>query len=104
MDSFMVSAVALPVVAGIFKNEISNLFKALDAYTSRPFDTDRNPDTPEVCELLNGATGQWGKIEIERYKMSLSKSKRGVFIKYPGGQQEKISLVAWAKMRKRSIA
>jgi hypothetical protein len=96
--------VILPVLAGIFKNEIGMLFKSWNAYRNRPFDTDGDPETPETCEILNGATGEWVPVEILRYCWSPKATKRGVWIKYADGGVEKFKLVDWADMRKREPA
>jgi hypothetical protein len=101
MNEWMVGAVVLPVLAGIFKNELGGLWKAWSVYKARPFDNDRDPDTPSTCELFNASSGLWEPVEIERYRMSLKKGERGVFLRYPDGTREKISLVEWAGMRKR---
>lgn len=101
MNEWLIAAVVLPVVAGIFKTELRNLWKAWSVYRARPFDEDRDPNTPSTCELFNGAAGTWEPIEIEKYQMSLKKGNRGVFVKYPNGEREKVSLVDWADMRKR---
>lgn len=101
MNEWIIGAVLLPVIAAVFKKEIGGLWKAWSIYRARPFDEDRDPNTPSTCQVLNGATGKWGDIIIEQYVMSLKKSKRGVYLKYPTGEREKISLLDWADMRKR---
>lgn len=97
----LIKILIVPVGLAFFKNEIGNLFKAWGVYRLRAFDQDGNPATSDKAQLLNGATGQWGDIVIEKYVFSISARKRGVYIRYPDGGREKIMLVNWANMRKR---
>lgn len=98
----LIKILIIPVFLTFFKNEIGNLLKAWNVYKLRAFDLDGNPGTPDKAQLLNGATGQWGDIMIEKYVFSFSAKTRGVYIRYPDGGREKIMLVDWAKMRKRT--
>lgn len=94
-------AVILPVLIGFFKAEIGRILTAYNVYRLRSFDVDGDPTTADAVQMLNGATGEWGDATIEKYVFSLSSKKRGVYILYPDGGREKISLVIWAGMRKR---
>ena len=94
-------AVILPVLIGFFKTEIGRLLAAWSVYRLRAFDADGNPATSDHVQLLNGATGEWGDAVIERYVFSLSARTRGVYIRYPDGGREKVSLLTWAGFRKR---
>jgi len=101
IDNFVIGAVVLPVLIGLFKTELGNLLKAWRIYRARPFDKDRDPLTADKCQVLCGATGDWKDITILKYQMSLSAGKRGVFIQHADGGKEKVSLLEWASMRKR---
>lgn len=93
--------VILPVIIGFFKTEISNLLTAWNVYRLRAFDMDGNPETSDVVEMLNGAKGEWEPAIIKKYKFWAGSKKRGVYIEYPDGGEEKISFLTWASIRKR---
>lgn len=97
----LIKVLIIPVVLGFFKTEIANLITAWNVYRKREFDRDGDPDSPDKAQLLNGSTGQWGDITIEKYVFSLNSAERGVYVLYPDGGRERISLINWAKMRKR---
>lgn len=99
--SWVWSLVLFPILIGFFKNEIGNLLTAWNVYRLRAFDIDGNPDTEDVVQLLNGATGEWGDAVIERYCFCLSAKKRGVYLRYPDGGREKVGFITWAGFRKR---
>ena len=112
ITSFLVGTVTVPLIAALFKNEIANFYKALTVFSTRPFDEDRDPNTPDSCQLYNAASGEWQDILIERYAFSLNKNKRGVFVYHPidgklapkkDWAAERIPLIQWADMRKRTI-
>ncbi len=92
-----------PVLIGFFKNEIGKLIVAYNVYRLRKFDLDGNAATTDEVELLNNATGMFEKVIVKKIVFSLSSKRRGVFLEYPGGEKEKISLVNWAEMRKRKL-
>ncbi len=94
--------VILPVLIGFFKTEIGRTLTAWNVYRLRAFDMDGCPGTPDRVQLLNGATGAWGDAIIEKYIFSFSAKTRGVYLRYPDGGREKVSLVAWAGFRKRT--
>jgi len=102
MNEVLIGMIVIPVVVGIFKTEIFNFFKAWSIYRARPFDKDRNPNTPDSCQVLCTATGKWISITILKYVMSFDKVKRGVYIRYYNQTEEKLSLIDWANMRKRT--
>lgn len=100
----------LPLLIALFKREISNLYLSWAVYHSRPFDQDRDPGTPDRCQLYNSATGTWESILIEKYQFSLNQDKRGVFICHPvatedaiAWSRERLPFDVWAQMRKRSM-
>lgn len=108
----LLGTVLLPILAALFKREIAALYKAWAIYNSRPFDRDRNPNTPDQCQLYNPATGDWEEVLIEKYSFSLNRDKRGVFICHAvtdgaGGPtrwaRERIPFDVWADMRKRTL-
>ena len=96
------AVVVLPVLVGIFKAEIGKLFTVWNIYRLRAFDKDRDPNTPDQVELLNEATGQWGKVTIQRYIFCVSAARRGVYLLYLDGGKEKVSFLVWASFRKRT--
>jgi len=100
MNNWIIGVIILPVVVGLFKAEIGKILTAWNVYRLRAFDTDGNPATSDKVQLLNGATGQWGDAWI-KYRFSLSARKRGVYITYPDGGKEKVTLLTWATWRKR---
>ena len=106
-NSYLLGVILVPALTAIFKKEMGAFLTAWDVYRSRSFDADRDPNTPDRCQLQVGATGEWKDILIERYSMSLNKNKRGVYIRHllDNGQtaQEKIPLLTWAEMRKRKM-
>ncbi|MEM0979920.1 MAG: hypothetical protein AAGH78_06560 [Cyanobacteria bacterium P01_H01_bin.58] len=99
----------LPLLLALFKREIASLYQSWAIYHSRPFDQDRNPNTPDRCQLYNPSTGLWENILIEKYEFSLNQDKRGVFICHPVAEDEKtwarerIPFDVWASMRKRTM-
>ncbi|MEY2978175.1 MAG: hypothetical protein ACO3NK_02150 [Prochlorotrichaceae cyanobacterium] len=107
INNYLLGSIVLPLLAGLFKNEISNLYKAWTVYKSRPFDADRDPNTPDRCQLQSAATGEWSDITIEKYCFSLNSDVAGVYITHqlPDGKtaSERIPLTVWAGMRKRSM-
>jgi len=102
MNEYIIGMVLIPVVIGLFKTEVSNIFRAWRIYVARPFDKDRNPNTSDTCQILCTSTGKWIDITILKYVMSFSAGKRGVYIKYSNKSEEKLSLLDWANMRKRT--
>jgi len=93
--------VLLPVLVAIFKTELGKIFTAWNIYRLRAFDLDGNPGTEDQLQLLNGATGEWSDAIIEQYVFTLSSKTRGVYLRYPDGGREKVSLITWAGFRKR---
>ena len=100
----------LPLLIALFKSEIAALYQSWAIYNSRPFDRDRNPDTPDRCQLYNSATGEWEDILIEKYQFSVDRDKRGVFIRHAVNDgetvlwaRERIPFDVWATMRKRTV-
>lgn len=111
-ENFWLGTLLLPLVAVLLKSEIANAYKSWTVFNSRSFDEDRDPDTPDSCQVYNSATGQWNDVLIVRYGFALNKNKRGVFVLHPvdgklgSGKEwaaERISLLAWADMRKRKL-
>jgi len=100
-NNWIIGVIILPVLVGLFKTEIGKIFTAYNVYRLRAFDADGNPSTADTVQLLNGATGEWGDAIIEKYVFSLSAKKRGVYLLYPDGGREKVSLLDWATWRKR---
>jgi hypothetical protein len=105
-----ISTLLLSIVAAMFKRELTNLYQSWSIYNSRPFDQDRQPDTPDHCQLYNPSTGGWEDILIEKYQFSFKQDERGVFIchQVTDGQttrlsRERIPFDEWAKMRKRTM-
>ena len=107
LNSWLITVILLPIIAGLFKKEIGDLVTAWKVYKSRPFDADRDSKSPDRCELLNAATGEFVEVEIQKYVFSINRDVRGVYINHllPDGRKsaEKISLIEWATMRKRHI-
>jgi hypothetical protein len=95
------------VILAMFKDETINGVKALRVFHARPFDKDRDPDTPDRCQLFNEATGEWDDIIILKYKFSFNPDIRGAYIAHLLGEtymaKEKIPLVKWVDMRKRHM-
>lgn len=103
-----IGTLLLSLVAAVFKRELVSLYQSWSIYNSRPFDQDRQPDTPDHCQLYD--QGKWEDILIEKYQFSLKQDERGVFICHKvtdGGSvrwaRERIPFDEWAKMRKRTI-
>ena len=112
LENFWVGTILIPLLIVLLKSEITNIYKSWTVFHARAFDKDRDPNTPDSCQILNGATGQWGEILIERYSFSWDKNKRGVFVLHPVDNKlglnkewaaERIPLLVWADMRKREL-
>lgn len=112
IGSILVSAgtLVLSILVALFKRELGSLYVSWAVYHSRPFDQDRNPSTPDRCQLYDPSSGGWENILIEKYQFSLSQDKRGVFICHPVTEgdtlhwaRERIPFDVWAKMRKRTM-
>jgi len=101
MNNWLWTLVVFPIIIGVFKTELGNIWKAWRTYQLRAFDADGNPATSDRVQLLNGATGEWGDAIIEKYKFTLNAKKRGVYLLYPDGGREKVSFLDWAGFRKR---
>ena len=96
--SWVWGMVLFPFFIAIFKTELGSIWKAWRISALKEFDVGK------PVQILNGATGQWGDIEIIKYQFHISAKKRGVRIRYPDGAIETISLLSWATMRKRQPA
>lgn len=107
LDQFPLNTLILPLLAALFKREISNLYTTWTLYKNRQFDQDGDPNTPEFCQLYNSATGGWADIKIERYLFSFDQNKAGVYILHllPDGKTaaERIPFLVWDGMRKRNL-
>ena len=99
--------ILLPVFAGIFKSEIANTWAAWCVYKDRPFDLDRDPNTPEICMMCNGATGEWGLVIIHRYVFwRLQSARRGVWFSHvtrDGLLSRHVGLIEWGKLPKGAV-
>ena len=100
----------LPVVVGIFKNEIGRFFSDYTVYKNRRFDNDGDPGTGEYCYIQSGATGEYVKVYIDEYEFGLVPSKRKVIThqKDPDGDENKVIVVPylytqWVSMVKGSL-
>lgn len=111
-ENFWFATFLLPLLAVLLKSEIANLYKSWTVFHRRSFDQDRDPDTPDSCQVYDDATGQWNDVLIVRYGFALDKNKRGVFVLHPVDGKlgkdkqwaaERISLLVWADMRKRKL-
>ncbi|AFY38084.1 hypothetical protein Lepto7376_1751 [[Leptolyngbya] sp. PCC 7376] len=111
-ENFWIGTVIVPLFVILLKKEIVNLYKSWSVFQTRPFDEDRDPSTPDSCQIYNTATGEWNDIFIARYSFSLDKNNRGVFVFHPvdgklGADKdwaaERIPLLVWADMRKRQM-
>lgn len=102
VNEWLIVAVVLPVLAGIFKSEIGKLFTVWNIYRLRQFDSDGNPKTSEKVQLLNDNTGRWIEVTIVEYRFTFSTKKRGVYLLYPNGEREKLNFITWSKLRKRT--
>lgn len=99
--------IILPVIAGIFKKELSDLYNAYGVYRHRPFDLDRDPGTADVCMLNNPATGDWGLVIIHKYAFwHWSQAKRGVIFSHitdDGVLKRHVGLIEWGRLAKAKI-
>lgn len=111
-DNFWLATIILPLFAILLKSEIVDLYISWTVFKSRSFDEDRDPDTPDRCQIYDEATGQWHDVLISHYAFSLDKNKRGVFVFHPVDGKlginkkwaaERIPLLAWAKLRTRKM-
>lgn len=111
-ENFWLSTIIFPLLVILLKKEITNLYKSWSVFQTRPFDEDRDPSSPDSCQVYNDATGEWNDILIARYSFSFDKNKRGVFVFHPIDGQlgadkewaaERIPLLIWADMRKRQM-
>ena len=94
-ENNLIYVAVISVLLGIFKSELGKIFTALGVYLRREF-------VPgDQVLVLNGATGAWGVVTISQYRFSLSSTKRGVYVIHTDGGNERISLLAWAGIRKR---
>ncbi|MGB2925846.1 MAG: hypothetical protein WBB82_11150 [Limnothrix sp.] len=82
-EEFWLSTLLLPLLIVLLKSEIANLYKSWGVFKTRSFDEDRDPNTPDSCQVYDVASGEWRDILIVRYAFSLNKNKRGVFVLHP---------------------
>ena len=110
LENFWIGTIIVPLFVILLKKEIIKLYKSWSVFQTRPFDEDRDPNSPDSCQVYDSATGQWNDILIARYSFSLDKNQRGVFVFHPVDGQlgadkdwaaERIPLLVWADMRKR---
>lgn len=81
-----------------FRQELAKLIKAGWGYINRVYPVGSR------AELFNVATGHYegNVVKVIKYKFSLSGKKRGVTVMHPDGKPEKLGILAWLGMRKRS--
>ena len=95
--------IILPVAGTIFRAELGKFWNAYSTYKNRAFDLDGDPNTPNNCQIFNGATGVFGDAIIEKYVFWGSMpSKWGVDVLYPDGGREHFSYSDWKLIRKRT--
>jgi hypothetical protein len=99
--------ILLPVLIGIFKQEIGEIIFAYQSYSKRSFDADGNPNTPDAVQILNEATGDWERATIKKWVFSLDSTKRGIYLLWPcrngAVAAERLSFQKWKAMRKRHL-
>lgn len=88
-------------LATIFKANIGRTWHAYSTYKNRQFDMDGDPNTPNPCQMLNGAKGEWGDAIVERYLFWCKPSKWGTDVLYPDGGKEHFNYDQWEAIRKR---
>jgi len=107
LKHFIFSLVLIPVSVAFFKKEIGDFITAFSIYRNRRFDEDRDPNTPDTCQLLNPAKGKWTTVIIEKYVFSLNKNKSGVYVLHPCKNnkhaREIFRFSDWDKIRKREL-
>ena len=94
-ETNLIYLAVVSVLLGFFKAELGKIFTALGVYLRREF------MPGDQVFVLNGATGCWGMITIDKYRFSLIATKRGVYVIHSDGGLERVSLLAWAGIRKR---
>ena len=81
----LVGLVVVPVVLGFlraaFSREIDYWVGAWMSYRRRPFDLDRDPKTPDWCQLYNPGSGTWDTVSLV-FRFTLWKGDNGVFVTY----------------------
>lgn len=78
-------SIVIPVIMMIFKSllgdEIRYWLIFMYCYFNRPFDVDRNPDTPDWAMIFNRGNGNWECCSLT-FRFGLIKQKSGVYIHY----------------------
>lgn len=99
--------VLFPTIVTTFKDAVARWYNEASVYLIRPFDTDRDPNTPEICRVTN-ADGKRELVVIHRYKyFGLSAATRGVWYSYVTDNGEycedcHVTLTEWGKFLKTS--
>ena len=97
---------SIPRSNGFFKKELGTLLTVYGIYRQMKR-SDKTPGKPDKIQIQSGATGEWATVLIVDYVFSVSKAKRGVFIRhYVGAKQtatQVFKFVDWENMPKRTI-
>lgn len=74
--------VLVPTIIMGFRDTLARWYNEAAIYLIRPFDTDRNVNTPEVCRVAD-AEGKRSRVLIQKYKyFGLSGATRGVWFSF----------------------
>ena len=67
MQGFTITGFLFLLLVTQFKEELKQLWKDWVIYSNRKLDTDDDPNTKELGNLLNDAKGEFGDIIVNRY-------------------------------------
>lgn len=100
----------LVALKNVFKNQIKYFFTALAFYLRRPYDRDRDPKSPDRCQIFNPGNGKYETVYI-RHHFSLRRHENGVYVHWPIKRAEddseylystaRVPFDQWADWRKR---
>ncbi len=95
MDKMFWGAILLPVLIGVFKSELLELYADYRIWKNRAV------KEGDLVELLNPNTGSWTEVEVIDYTFGLMVTDRVVWFKHVGsGRVEAVPFKVWSGFRK----
>ena len=96
MNDFVIASLAVPVILGIFKGELLNLYQDWRTWKLRVV------QEGTIVEILNPSIGKWATVRVLDYTFNLAASERVVTFEYLDGtgRKESVPFKVWAGFRK----
>jgi hypothetical protein len=103
-EKVLLSGIALSIIKEAFRDQIRYWSEAFKIFFVRPF----QKHSVEEFELYNPSYGSWERVRIEKFRLSFSRAKNGVFLEYLDESgtpfaRERLPFSLWADLRKRQV-